>query len=171
MNTSISAGPDVGAWYALYAPRLRSAARRILGNDRDAEDATQDAFLAAFRFRDRYHAPSDPYPWLHRIATRKALSLAAAHRLPPVELAEDAAVVPSAEDEALASGESKRVIALVLHEPATAMHVLGGFRFHEIGARLGIPTASAGTRVRRGKQRIRYLLSATNPQTLESKTA
>jgi RNA polymerase sigma factor (sigma-70 family) len=161
MNTSILARADLETWYARYAAPLRRATRRILGNEHDAEDATQDAFLAAFRAHDRYRADSDPYPWLMRIATRKALTIAAAHRPQPAgDVAERAGIAPSAEDEALARAESRRVAALVAAEIPVALHLIGGLRFRDVSERLGIPAATAATRIRRGKQRLRAVLSA-----------
>jgi RNA polymerase sigma-70 factor (ECF subfamily) len=49
-------------------------ARRILGNEADARDAVQDAFLSAFRALDRFEAKASMATWLHRIAVNAALS-------------------------------------------------------------------------------------------------
>lgn len=162
MNTSIAAGWDIELWYARYASRLRRVARRIVGNEYDAEDATQDAFLAAFRAHDRYRADTDPYPWLFRIATRKALTIAAGRR-PRLEgePALTVLAVPSAEDEALARDESRRVVSLVATEVPVALHLIEGLRFRDVSERLGIPAATAATRIRRGKRRLRALLATT----------
>lgn len=178
MNTSTMNGSDIAGWYVLYASRLRRATRRIVGNEHDAEDATQDAFLAAFRAHDRYRADTDPYPWLFRIATRKALTIAAAHR-PRTERdpAHVVAAAPSAEDEALAHDEARRVTRLVATEVPVALHLIEGLRFRDVSKRLGIPPATAATRIRRGKQRLRVLLEknfaaeATSPHVQRSKTA
>jgi RNA polymerase sigma-70 factor (ECF subfamily) len=178
MNTSTLAAADIEIWYARYAHRLRWAARRILGNEVDAEDATQDAFVAAFLAHHRYRADSDPFPWLFRIATRKALTIAAAQRS---RLERDAAHValaaPSAEEEALAFEERLRVGRLVAAEVPVALHLIDGLRFRDVSERLGIPAATAATRIRRGKQRLRALLraasddKATPADLLRSKTA
>lgn len=160
MSTTICARSDVEAWYERYAVRLRRAARRIVGNEFDAEDATHEAFLAAFRAHGRYRAESDPYPWLVRIATRKALTIAAAHRGIPPPLLEAAASAPSAEDEAVARDESRRVASLVASELPVALHLIDGLRFRDVSERLGIPAATAATRIRRGKLRLRHLLTA-----------
>jgi RNA polymerase sigma-70 factor (ECF subfamily) len=178
MDTSTLAHSDIETWHLRYAARLRRAARRIVGNEHDAEDATQDAFLAAFRAHDRYRADSDPYPWLVRIATRKALTIAAEQRsrlrreaLPPV------AAVRSAEEEALALDASRRVASLIERELPVALHVIEGLRFRDVSERLGIPAATAATRIRRGKQRLRALLTAgftaeaTTPHVKRSKSA
>ena len=172
MSTSISAGSDIETWYIRYAPRLRRAARRIVGNEYDAEDATQDAFIAAFRAHARYRADTDPYVWLFRIATRKALTIAAG-RAPRRPLVDEvsAPAAPSAEDEAVASDEAQRVQRLVAKEIPVALHLIEGLRFRDVSERLGISPATAATRIRRGKRRLRALLEATTSPAQRSKTA
>jgi RNA polymerase sigma-70 factor (ECF subfamily) len=53
--------------------RLLAVTRRILGNDEDARDAVQDAFLLAFRSINRFQGQSLLSTWLHRIAVNAAL--------------------------------------------------------------------------------------------------
>lgn len=53
--------------------RLLALTRRILGNEDDARDAVQDAFLLAFRSLDRFEGHSRLSTWLHRIAVNAAL--------------------------------------------------------------------------------------------------
>jgi RNA polymerase sigma-70 factor (ECF subfamily) len=48
-------------------------AYRILGNAADAEDATQDAFISAYRSLGRFRGESSVRTWLYRIATNAAL--------------------------------------------------------------------------------------------------
>ncbi len=161
---------DLESWYRAYGPRLRSAAWRIVGNRADAEDAIQDAFVAALRAIERYDG-SDPYPWLYRIATRKALTIAAKRR-PATDLPETGGPsVPSAEEEALERLGAGAIRALLADEPAVALHVVGGLRFTEIGERFGMPVATAASRVRRGKHRLRAHLRATLAELPESQPA
>ena len=47
--------------------------RRILGNEEDARDATQDAFLQAFKAIDGFEGNAKLSTWLHRIAVNAAL--------------------------------------------------------------------------------------------------
>lgn len=56
-----------------YGPAMRAVARRMLKNDEDADDALQEAFLAAFRAIERFEARSSLGTWLHRIAVNAAL--------------------------------------------------------------------------------------------------
>ncbi|HEU0021990.1 MAG TPA: sigma-70 family RNA polymerase sigma factor [Dehalococcoidia bacterium] len=46
---------------------------RILNNHADAEDATQDAFVQAYRNFDRFRGDSKVSTWLYRIAVNAAL--------------------------------------------------------------------------------------------------
>ncbi len=58
-----------------YAGVVRRVARSILGNDFDADDAAQDAFLLAWRNLDRFD-PKRPFrPWLMRIVVNAATDL------------------------------------------------------------------------------------------------
>ncbi len=161
---------DMESWYRSYAPKLRSAAWRIVGNRADAEDAIQEAFVAALRAIDRYDG-SDPYPWLYRIATRKALTIAS-NRRPATPLPDVIGPsVPSAEDEALEHLQTGAIRALIADEPAVALHVVAGLHFHEISERYGMPVATAASRVRRGKHRLRARLRATLADLPESQPA
>jgi RNA polymerase sigma-70 factor (ECF subfamily) len=160
---------DLESWYGRYAARMTTIAWRILGNRADAEDAVQEAFVATLRAIDRYDG-SDPYPWLHRIVTRKALTIAARRR-PVADLPEWAGPnVPSAEDEALERLRAGTIHAMIAGEPAVALHV-AGLHFTEIGERYGMPVATAASRVRRGKHRLRARLRATLADLPESQPA
>ncbi len=48
-------------------------ARRFVGNDEDARDVVQDAFLSAFRSIHRFQGESLLSTWLHRIVVNAAL--------------------------------------------------------------------------------------------------
>lgn len=56
-----------------YAPRVYSLARRMLGNDADAEDVTQDVLLQVVRKLGSFRGEADVGTWLHRITVNAAL--------------------------------------------------------------------------------------------------
>lgn len=56
-----------------HLPRLLVVTRRILGQEADAQDAAQDAFLSAFRAIGSFDGSSRVGTWLHRIAVNAAL--------------------------------------------------------------------------------------------------
>jgi RNA polymerase sigma-70 factor (ECF subfamily) len=60
--------------FHLYAPRVFNLARRMLGNDADAEDVTQDVLLQVVRKLDTFRGDADFGTWLHRVTVNAALA-------------------------------------------------------------------------------------------------
>ncbi len=57
-----------------HAPRIYNLARRILGNDADAEDVTQDVLLQVVRKLDTFRGEAALPTWLHRVTVNAALA-------------------------------------------------------------------------------------------------
>jgi RNA polymerase sigma-70 factor (ECF subfamily) len=57
-----------------FAPRVYSLARRMLGNDADAEDVTQDVLLQVVRKLDTFRGEAELSTWLHRVTVNAALA-------------------------------------------------------------------------------------------------
>ena len=58
---------DLEVWLEEGYPQSVRTAYLILGNRLDAEDAVQEAFLRAWRFRDSIAKESSFKPWLYRV--------------------------------------------------------------------------------------------------------
>ncbi len=74
---------DLDAFEALvrrYQPAVYRVALRMLGSEADAQDATQETFLRAWRALPRFRHDSALTTWLYRIVTRRCLHLIAARR-------------------------------------------------------------------------------------------
>ena len=63
-----------GALVRLYQRRAASLAYRLLGNSADAADATQDAFVRAYRNLGQLEDPTRFGPWLLRIVGNLSLN-------------------------------------------------------------------------------------------------
>jgi RNA polymerase sigma-70 factor (ECF subfamily) len=57
-----------------FGPRVYSLARRMLGNDADAEDVTQDVLLQVVRKLDTFRGEAAFPTWLHRVTVNAALA-------------------------------------------------------------------------------------------------
>jgi RNA polymerase sigma-70 factor (ECF subfamily) len=57
-----------------YAPRIYHLARRMLGNDADAEDVTQEVLLQVIRKLHTFRGESALPTWLHRVTVNAALA-------------------------------------------------------------------------------------------------
>jgi RNA polymerase sigma-70 factor (ECF subfamily) len=57
-----------------HAPRIYSLARRLLDNDADAEDVTQEVLLQVLRKKDTFRGDAAFSTWLHRLTVNAALA-------------------------------------------------------------------------------------------------
>jgi RNA polymerase sigma-70 factor, ECF subfamily len=58
-----------------HASRVYNLSRRMLGNDADAEDVTQDVLLQVVRKLDTFRGDAAITTWLHRVTVNAALAL------------------------------------------------------------------------------------------------
>jgi RNA polymerase sigma-70 factor (ECF subfamily) len=66
--------PTPEAIFREHAPRVYHLARRMLGNDADAEDVTQDVFLQVVRKLPTFRGEAAFSTWLYRVAVNAALA-------------------------------------------------------------------------------------------------
>jgi RNA polymerase sigma-70 factor (ECF subfamily) len=57
-----------------YAPRIYHLARRMLGNDADAEDVTSEVLMQVVRKLDTFRGEAQLPTWLHRVTVNAALA-------------------------------------------------------------------------------------------------
>ena len=72
-NSATISVPEFETFAREYEGRLRNVARRLLRSEEDAEDALQDALLAAFASRRSFRGTSTVYTWLYRIVVNTCL--------------------------------------------------------------------------------------------------
>ena len=135
------------------------AAKAILQNDQDAEDAVQEAICTAFARRDSLREAEKFRPWVLRILTNKCYD-ACRKRRNTVDL-EAAGEVPAATGLDTAERLSLWQAVMSLSDDLRATVTLfyyDGMSVREIGGILGISEAAVKTRLRRGRERLRLLL-------------
>jgi RNA polymerase sigma-70 factor (ECF subfamily) len=71
---TVHPAPSPETLFRDYAPRVYNLARRMLGNDADAEDVTQDVLLTVLRKLDTFRGQSAFPTWLHRVTVNAALA-------------------------------------------------------------------------------------------------
>ena len=135
------------------------AAKAILQNDQDAEDAVQEAICTAFARRDSLREAEKFRPWVLRILTNKCYD-ACRRRRNTVDL-EAAGEVPAATGLDTAERLSLWQAVMSLSDDLRATVTLfyyDGMSVREIGGILGISEAAVKTRLSRGRARLRQLL-------------
>jgi len=74
MTETEPAAPTPEEVFRDYAPRIFHLARRMLGNDADAEDVTQEVLLTVVRKLDTFRGDAALPTWLHRVTVNAALN-------------------------------------------------------------------------------------------------
>jgi RNA polymerase sigma-70 factor, ECF subfamily len=145
-----------------HEARVRSVVSRLLDDPRDAEEATQDVFVQAWRSAGRFRGEAAVSTWLYRIAVNEALMRTRRKRPATVELEETiAATDPSAADL-----ELRAVLLRGLRELPPDYRVplvlrdIGGLTNDEVAAVLGLSLAAAKSRIHRARMAIRAALEA-----------
>jgi RNA polymerase sigma factor (sigma-70 family) len=132
---------------------LFRTARAILGNEPDAYDATQEAFIAAWRGFAGLRDPDRFDAWLGRILVNQCrMALRHRGRVREVALADrsegTADATAGAFDDAFEQLSADQRAILVLHH-------LHGYGVAEIGAWLGVPTGTVKWRLHRARQALK----------------
>lgn len=153
---------DRSAFDAVFAaalPPVRRLARRMLGNDADADDAAQDAMLKVFARAADYDPDRDALPWILGIAAYECRTLrqkrARRRELPDRALVELASDAVGPEEHAL-SGEIQEALAEVMGmlSPSDVETILASIDRERRGA-LAIATTAFRKRLQRALERLR----------------
>ena len=143
-------------------------ALRILRDEKLAEDAVQEGFLAAWRGADRFLPErGKASTWLLTLVHRRAVDLVRREnrrRAEPLAESADAAASGSAEEDAWLRFERERVQAALKQLPdqqreALELAYYGGFSQTELAERLGQPVGTIKSRMFTGLARLRELLA------------
>lgn len=159
--------------------RMLSVARRMLGNETDAEDAVQEAFVSAFRSLEKFDEQCRLTTWLHRIVVNACLmKLRTARRRPECSL--EALLPRFLEDghsettnvpwkpEAMCGiqiAERRALVCAKIDElPDTYREVLvlrdvEGVDTEQTAELLGLTPSAVKTRLHRARQALRTLLA------------
>ena len=146
---------DLRRMVETYSPMLLRAALTRGSTPADAEDAVQDVFLRVLthapRFRDREHEKA----WLLRATLNRSSDLRRRRRDDaPLEDAEKA-TAPEPDYGTLLSAVRSlpQAYSAVIH-----LYYYEGYSIKEIAGLLALPVPTVGTRLSRGRSRLRDLL-------------
>lgn len=126
------------------------AMRAMVLDPARAEDLCQEAFVRAYRARDRYRPSGPPGAWLHRIAVNVAISHLRREKLARL-LAPRLLVGPDPGDYARSDARTLLERGLARLTPrlraAVVLHFYHGYTREEVGGILGIPPGTVASRI------------------------
>lgn len=164
---------DERAWGELVEATYRDVytlCLRILGNPHDASEATQDAYLKAWRGLHSFRGDAMFETWLYRVASNAALSK---HRGRKRRQSHEAGIeddalmqLPGRDSVEATAGTRIEVRALEdalarlpeQHRTAIVLRDVYGMSIEEIAEQLGISTTAAKVRVHRARKKLKDMV-------------
>jgi RNA polymerase sigma-70 factor (ECF subfamily) len=173
MTSSVDVGPsrsealafrlEIADFGAFYAQTYDLAYRTALGIVRDpalAADVTQDAYVAAYRQRDRFRGEAPSQAWLHRIVVNQAL--AALRRRRPTSQVTELTVVSSPDHAAGTTSQLALLAALDglpdRHRAAVVLRYYHDYDYATIAQILDTSTSNVGAMLSRALDRLKVAL-------------
>lgn len=152
---------DRAAFERLYratVARVHSLARRLVRDD--ADGATQEVYLCAWRNLASWRGEAGVATWLHRLALNTLLNLAARRARPETGVEERLSSLAARGGRSEACLELEEAIA-ALPDGARlvfVLHELEGFSHEEIAARLGHTIGTSKSQLHRARLLLRAAL-------------
>jgi len=154
------------AWFdTVVVPHMRAAynlARWLTGNDSDAEDVVQEAYLRAFRFSDTYRG-GDGRAWLLAIVRNTCYTWMEQNRKPSLMLPDDMAELDDSQSNPetvllrnIDSGLLRSAIEALPPEfrEAIVLRELEGLSYKEMSAVTAVPLGTVMSRLARARTRL-----------------
>jgi RNA polymerase sigma factor (sigma-70 family) len=162
-----------------YQAMAYTVALRVVGNQQDAEEVVQDAFLKAFGALSGFQQAAKFSTWLYRIVYNTALTKKRSHSLVTRDWTESPELVVDLSQEptgweSLQQGERKKYIALALShlQPDDALvltlHYLGEKSIAEVCDIMGKKTSAVKMQLLRGRKQLEQELTWLLPLELQN---
>ena len=137
-----------------YADMLLRLAYARLQSEADAEDCVQEVYLKLLRHRPVFRDAGHEKAWLIRATVNQAADMRKAKARQHLPLDEAAAVCAEESSDLLSCVRAlPDKYAVVIH-----LHYYEGYKLSEIAKLLALPAATVGTRLARGRARLRQML-------------
>lgn len=147
-----------------YGPGMLRYARRLVGgNDADAAEAVQEAFISAWRGLETFRGESSLRTWLFRLVHRRAVDLQRHRRPTPIDDELLSRMVRIADDnplQDLLDGELLEALQQALDElpwnqrAAWLLREVEGLGYDEIAQALGTTVGSVRGQLHRGRRQL-----------------
>ncbi|HUY10863.1 MAG TPA: RNA polymerase sigma factor [Candidatus Dormibacteraeota bacterium] len=153
-----------------YERALYTLAVRTLRDREEARDATQEAFVKAYRSLHTFRPEAKFSTWIFAIAYHACCDrLKRSRRFSGEEIPERADSAPGPEAQAIALDEASRLRAAIdtlpeKYRSVITLYHLQGKQYDEIASVLGIPLGTVKTHLFRAKEQLRRLIAAPEYQ-------
>ena len=162
IDISARAGADWSAFeevFRVHAARMKSIAYNLLGNEQDAEDALQEAFLKSCRAQGTFQKGAALHTWVYRILINLCLDEGRRRqRRPSLTAGIDAASAQAGADLRFALRQAVSQLAS-RHRTVFLMAAVEGLPHAEIAAILEISETNSRTLLLEARRQLQVTLS------------
>ena len=146
--------------YRRHVSAVYRYALAVIGNQADAEDATQQTFLSAYRAWERGERPRRAHNWLITIAHNVCRQRFRERSRRPAEVELEADAVPTSVDERLEAADLTTALGQLQfnQRAALVMRELEGRSYDEIAGILGVSHSAVETLLFRARRALREQL-------------
>ncbi len=158
----------------LYADRLHAVVRRLVDDDHDAQEVTQETFLRAWRAIGKFKGDSQFFTWLYRIGVNEASRRTARNRRRgPVASLEDQVEPADARpgpSQSLQHGDLRRALEQAIRElkpdyrAPLVLRDVEGLSTTQAAEILGIGEAAFKSRLHRARLEVRSAIRQYLPE-------
>jgi RNA polymerase sigma-70 factor (ECF subfamily) len=147
-----------------YQGRALAHGRALTGNDADAADAAQEAFIDAFRSLHQFDVSREFYPWFYVLLRHRCLKqrTRAGTRSESGPLPERAAPQGPPAEQAIDLRTALAGLDRADQELIVLKH-LDGWTYHELAAMLEIPQGTVMSRLFNARRKLLTLLGGERP--------
>ena len=153
--------------YKLYSRSMYNVSYRITGNEGDAEDVLQEAFISAFRNLENYRGVATFGAWLKRIVVNKSINVLKKrkHEWTATDAQFDVAEEEPPGDyrEGLTVDRVKKAIEELPdgYRTVLSLYLLEGYDHQEIAEIMGITESTSKSQLNRAKGKLREKLTSS----------
>ena len=151
--------------YKLYSRAMFNVGYRITGNEEDAEDVLQEAFVSAFKNLHHYRGDASFGAWLKRIVINKALNVLKKHKWELMPENKEIDIVAEDEPQEYLSELSVDKVRHAIQQlpdgyrSVLSLYLLEGYDHQEIGEIMGITESTSKSQLNRAKSKLKELLT------------
>ncbi len=166
----MSALPNLDQLYQAHRRRALAIAKRIVGDQDEAEDVVQEVFARLFSQPFRFDGRAACTTWLHRVLVNSSINWLRAKKRRG-KLTSELSEAKDPEASALNTERQELLLRAMQglssqHRAVVTLRDLQGHSYPEIARRLGVPEGTVKSALNRGRSRLLAALAATGDEPL-----
>lgn len=150
--------------YKLYSRAMYNVGYRITGNEADAEDVLQEAFISAFRNLESYRGEASFGSWIKKIVINKAINVLKKRKWEAMPEDEEIDIPVEEPEESYMPGLDVSKVRQAIEQlpdgyrSVLSLYLLEGYDHQEIAEIMGITESTSKSQLNRAKNKLKELL-------------